>query len=187
MNNKNFFLAVAFVLFPLSQGAAQQATTEAKVIAGVVVVDGPYELVGGGSGVLGYVLSRAGGRANFQPCTGKVQMVDDSDLKHSSSDCKDEPGKNPNSFNVACAEVESQVAIVTAQVGQEVSKVDLGTVFLKAANGYAQGVAPPKEAPWVQWNDAFSAPFTVCGEKYVVLPKTGFDQAWIGVIKPSSQ
>lgn len=187
VKNRCLFLAVAFAIFPLSDVTAQQATSDVKVIAGVVVVDGPYELVGGGGGVLGYVLSRAGGEANFQPCTGKVKMVDDSDLKRSSSDCKDEPGKDPNSFNVACADVESQVAIVTAQVGQEVSKVDLGTVFLKAANGYAHGVAPPHEAPWVQWNDAFAAPFSVCGQKYVVLPKAGIDQAWIGVIKPSSQ
>ncbi|MER9624051.1 hypothetical protein NKI98_21920 [Mesorhizobium sp. M0222] len=178
-------LAVAAAIIPLGAATAQQPTSNAKKIAGIVVLDGPYELAGGG-GVLGYVLTRMGKKANFQPCTGKVQLVDESDLKRTPLDCEDEPAEDPHPLNVACNEVESQVAMVAAKVG-DVSTVVLGTVFLKAADGYTQAVAPPPEDTWVQWNAGFASPYSVCGQKYVYLPKMGSDEAWIGVIKTPSQ
>ncbi|MGX5842883.1 hypothetical protein ACWGTI_19370 [Mesorhizobium sp. ArgA1] len=190
MNNRRLFLAITLAMFPLGDVTAQQATSDdqkvAEIVSGVAVLEGPYELLGGG-GVVGYVLSRAGDKANFQPCTGKVKMVDSSDLMPSPLYCKDEAPKKTPVFNLACNDVESQVAEVTAKVGQDISKVDVGTVFLKAAEGYSQAIAPPKDSTWVQWNNASVAPYSVCGQKYVVLPKVGFDQAWIGVIKAPSQ
>ncbi|RUU12963.1 hypothetical protein EOD23_05960 [Mesorhizobium sp. USDA-HM6] len=184
MKNKVSRLAAAFLSFPLGGVCAQQATADPKV-SGIVIVDGPYELAGGG-GVIGYVLTRKEKKANFQPCVGEVQLVDDADLNPTSLDCKNEPPKKEVPFNFACADAESQVAKVNAK-GEDVHKVELGTVFLKSGDGYSVAKAPPPANDWVQWNAASAPPFSVCGGKYVYLPKVGTDEVWIGVVKGASQ
>jgi hypothetical protein len=187
VKNRIVFLTAALAAaVPLSGVDAQPATSDTQKIAGVVVLDGVYEIVGGGSGVLGYVLTRTGNKANFQPCTGQVRLVDESDLKRTNLNCEDEPSPD-HPFNVSCADIETQVAILASTTGENIKDVPIGTVFLKAANGYTKVVPPTPDEDWLQWNAASTAPVAVCDQKYIFLPKVQADQAWIGVIKNASQ
>ncbi|MES0166208.1 hypothetical protein NKJ87_09435 [Mesorhizobium sp. M0027] len=185
MRNRAPFFVIALALASPGEGAAQQAPADGQEVAGIVVLEGPYELSGGG-GVLGYVLKRIGTKVDFQSCIGAVLSVDDSLLKPTTLNCGDEPSTNPHPFNVACSTVASQVAVVIAKAGEDPKDAPLGTVFAQATDTVTKTL-PSNTEGWGQWDAILAPPVTVCGDKYVYLPKVQFDQAWIGVVKNASQ
>ncbi|MER9657236.1 hypothetical protein NKJ26_27780 [Mesorhizobium sp. M0152] len=186
MRNRSAFAAIVLTAMMPVQSTAQEAEVSApEKIAGIVVLDGPYELAGG-VGVLGYVLKRTGQKVDFQPCVGPVLSIDGSRLKPTALKCDDEPSTKPHPFNVACNTIASQVAVLAQVAGENPKDAPVGTVYLKGPTDEFTKTLPTPGEGWGQWNAALTAPVAVCGDSYVFLPNVQA-KAWIGIIKGASQ
>ncbi|MCH4561016.1 hypothetical protein [Mesorhizobium jarvisii] len=190
MRNKgDVVLAIALAVTATSVVPAQTQDPQTAV-AGYSVIEGPFALDDGSLGVLGYVLKRTPGKADFQPCLGgTVLSVDDTRLKDTKLKCADEPTTDPHPVKVACSTVESQVAAVAAAVAAvsgDPKNAPVGTVYTKAMDSVTTTPPTPNEG-WGQWEAALAAPVAVCGDKYVYLPKVQANQAWIGIVKNTAQ
>jgi hypothetical protein len=94
----------------------------------LLIVDGPYELVGA-TGVYGFVVARSGAKATFRPCTGPMIDVDQNKLKHTSLQCKDEAPENGNPVSTAaCPKTLDIPSPMIAAVNQN-AQAPVGTFF----------------------------------------------------------
>lgn len=183
MRNRSFPAAIALAMIIPSPALPQQTTADSQKIAGIVVLEGPYELTGG-VGIVGYVSNRTGTRVDFKPCTGPVLPVDVSRLKPTILNCDDDPVSKPNPFNMACSKVASQVAVLADSSGEDPKNAPVGTLFVRGPADKFTKTLPTPEGMG-QW--AAASQVAACGDKYIYLPNAQSSEAWIGLIKDGSE
>ena len=118
-------------LLPATLSAQDQNKNVAMIkstIDKLLIVDGPYELVGT-TGVYGFVVARSGAKATFRPCTGPMIDVDQNKLKHTSLQCGDQAPDNGNPVTaVACPKSVDVPSQMMAAV-KENTQAPIGTYF----------------------------------------------------------
>ncbi len=180
MRHRGAIFAFSLSLIVSNEAVGQEAKDSSIQSVGFVVLEGPFELTGGG-GVLGYVLKRIGSEVSFQPCTGPVLTVDNSRLRDTLLDCRDEPQTDPHPFNVTCHEVASKVAAMAQMKGEDPANAPVGTTYT-GVNG-ALETLPTAAGVWEAWTTSAASPFAVCDDKYLYFPEVQIDKTWIGIVK----
>jgi hypothetical protein len=113
-------------------GSAQDQNKHYSVMKGTIdkllIVDGPYELVGA-TGVYGFVVARSGAKATFRPCTGPMIDVDQNKLKRTSLQCKDEAPENGNPVSTAACPKTLNIPSPMIAAVKENAQAPVGTFF----------------------------------------------------------
>ncbi|SDA97361.1 hypothetical protein [Mesorhizobium qingshengii] len=95
----------------------------------LIVGDGPFE-VKGESGVIGFVVARAGDLVTFKPCTGASFPLDRKQLLATKNKCENSPSTDEHPLIVKCGDALQGWDKV--QIAQAVgSNVPIGTAFFQ--------------------------------------------------------
>ncbi|TCU38755.1 hypothetical protein [Rhizobium azibense] len=176
-------LAVLFLICATTSQLSAQDGKSHQAFSGLVVIDGPYELDGGG-GTLGYVLRREGTLVDFQPCLGPILSIEESRLKETKFGCNDEPPVDGHPLNVSCDTVASDVNGLLANGKDDPNSDIVGTAYAAQANASVlkilPGSATNSKIPWEVVDTVGD-----CGDRFVILTDANTQARWIGFVKNS--
>lgn len=182
MANRASYAAILAVLIS-SQVAAQEQQSQTAKITGMVVMEGPYELNGGG-GILGFILKRTGTLVDFQPCSGPVQSIEENRLIKTQLDCSDEPPLDTHPVTASCDFISQVVTKFFDEANATPAMDPLGTkYYLPTSQVAATKTLPSSTDIWTEWAAAAGSKIKDCGNRYIYFTGMETRGAWVGYVK----